>query len=130
MRKGSQKPGGQNVQNGSSVNSRIALLTAPGFWLPTPISNRFFRYNVRRFMNKAAFYDLDGTLLSCNLVSMHAYYARNDRSPVKSVYQFLKVLLSVPSAFRTRSLFAVAVQHCFLPGVPGNASRSADRAGG
>ena len=31
-------------------------------------------------MNKAAFYDLDGTLLSCNLVTMHAYYARNDRS--------------------------------------------------
>src|SRR5687768_8915512 len=50
-------------------------------------------------MNKAAFYDLDGTLLSCNLVTMYAYYARNDRSPVKSVYQFLKVLLSVPVLF-------------------------------
>src|ERR1051326_3033510 len=62
-------------------------------------------------MNKAAFYDLDGTLLSCNLVSMHAYYARNDRSPVKSVYQFLKVLLSVPLLFGldlySRSLFNV-----------------------
>jgi len=51
------------------------------------------------FMNKAAFYDLDGTLLSCNLVTMYAYYARNDRSPVKSVYQFMKVLLSVPVLF-------------------------------
>ncbi len=50
-------------------------------------------------MNKAAFYDLDGTLLNCNLVSMHAYYARNDRSPFKSVYQFIKVLLSVPLLF-------------------------------
>jgi HAD superfamily hydrolase (TIGR01490 family) len=62
-------------------------------------------------MNKAAFYDLDGTLLSGNLVSMHAYYARNDRSPVKSVYQFLKVLLSVPLLFGldlySRSLFNV-----------------------
>jgi HAD superfamily hydrolase (TIGR01490 family) len=50
-------------------------------------------------MNKAAFYDLDGTLLDCNLVSTHAYYARNDRSLVKSVYQFSKVLLSVPLMF-------------------------------
>src|SRR4029079_17114966 len=50
-------------------------------------------------MNKAAFYDLDGTLLSCNLVTMHAYYARNDRSILKSGYQFTKVLLSVPLYF-------------------------------
>jgi HAD superfamily hydrolase (TIGR01490 family) len=60
-------------------------------------------------MNKAAFYDLDGTLLSCNLVSMHAYYARNDRSLVRSAYQFTKVVLSVPVYFGTdlwsRSLF-------------------------
>ena len=62
-------------------------------------------------MNKAAFYDLDGTLLSCNLVTMHAYYARNDRSLVKSVYQLTKVLLSVPLLFGldlySRSLFNV-----------------------
>ena len=62
-------------------------------------------------MNKAAFYDLDGTLLSCNLVTMHAYYARNDRSLVKSVYQFTKVLLSVPLLFGldlySRSLFNI-----------------------
>jgi HAD superfamily hydrolase (TIGR01490 family) len=50
-------------------------------------------------MNKAAFYDLDGTLLSCNLITMHAYYARNDRSILKSTYQFTKVLLSVPLYF-------------------------------
>jgi HAD superfamily hydrolase (TIGR01490 family) len=50
-------------------------------------------------MNKAAFYDLDGTLLSCNLVTMHAYYARNDRSILRSAYQFVKVLLSVPLLF-------------------------------
>src|SRR5262245_30508259 len=47
-------------------------------------------------MNKAAFYDLDGTLLSCNLVSMQAYYARNDRSILKSAYQFAKVVVRVP----------------------------------
>src|SRR5215475_1999467 len=68
-----------------------------------------FSYNVCRFMYKAAFYDLDGTLLSCNLVTMHAYYARNDRSLLKSVYQFTKVLLSVPVLFGldlySRSLF-------------------------
>ncbi len=64
-----------------------------------------------RSMNKAAFYDLDGTLLSCNLVTMHAYYARNDRSLVKSVYQLTKVVLSVPLLFGldlySRSLFNV-----------------------
>ena len=62
-------------------------------------------------MNKTAFYDLDGTLLDCNLVSTHAYYARNDRSPLKSVYRFIKVLLSVPFLFGlslySRSLFNV-----------------------
>jgi len=62
-------------------------------------------------MNKAAFYDLDGTLLSCNLVTMHAYYARNDRSLVRSMYQFTKVLLNVPLLFGldlySRSLFNV-----------------------
>jgi HAD superfamily hydrolase (TIGR01490 family) len=50
-------------------------------------------------MNKAAFYDLDGTLLACNLVTMHAYYARNDRSILRSVYQITKVVLSVPLYF-------------------------------
>lgn len=50
-------------------------------------------------MNKAAFYDLDGTLLSANLVNMYGYYARNDRNIVKSVYQLGKVLLSVPLLF-------------------------------
>jgi len=62
-------------------------------------------------MNKAAFYDLDGTLLSCNLVTMHAYYARNDRSLIKSAYQLTKVLLSVPLFFGldlySRSLFNI-----------------------
>jgi HAD superfamily hydrolase (TIGR01490 family) len=62
-------------------------------------------------MKKAAFYDLDGTLLSCNLVTMHAYYARNDRSLLKSVYQLSKVILSVPLLFGldlySRSLFNV-----------------------
>src|SRR5262245_42524164 len=59
-------------------------------------------------MNKAAFYDLDGTLLSCNLVTTHAYYARNDRSPFKSVYQLSKVILSVPFLF-TMDLYSRSV---------------------
>jgi HAD superfamily hydrolase (TIGR01490 family) len=50
-------------------------------------------------MNKAAFYDLDGTLLACNLVLTHAYYARNDRSLLRSGYQLAKVMLSVPVLF-------------------------------
>jgi HAD superfamily hydrolase (TIGR01490 family) len=47
-------------------------------------------------MNKAAFYDLDGTLLSCDLVMEHAYYARNDRSLVRSAYQLSKAAMKVP----------------------------------
>ena len=62
-------------------------------------------------MNKAAFYDLDGTLLSCNLVTTHAYYARNERNMLKGAYQFAKVLFSVPGLFITdlysRSFFNV-----------------------
>lgn len=48
---------------------------------------------------KAAFYDLDGTLLSCNLVSAYAYYTRNDRSILKSLLLFGRVLLAVPLLF-------------------------------
>jgi HAD superfamily hydrolase (TIGR01490 family) len=62
-------------------------------------------------IKKAAFYDLDGTLLSCNLVTTYAYYARNDRSIFKSLYQITKVGLSVPLLFGldlySRSLFNV-----------------------
>lgn len=47
-------------------------------------------------MNKAAFYDLDGTLLHCDLVREHAYYARNDRSLVRSAYQLSRAVLRVP----------------------------------
>jgi len=61
--------------------------------------------------NKAAFYDLDGTLLSCNLVTTYAYYARNDRSIFKSLYRITKVALSVPWLFGldlySRTLFNV-----------------------
>ncbi len=68
-------------------------------------------YNVRLVKQKAAFYDLDGTLLSCNLVTTYAYYARNDRSIVKSLYQISKIALSVPLLFGldlySRTLFNV-----------------------
>ncbi len=47
-------------------------------------------------LQKAAFYDLDGTLLTCNLVTTYAYYARNDRSIFKSAYLLTKVILSAP----------------------------------
>jgi HAD superfamily hydrolase (TIGR01490 family) len=49
--------------------------------------------------------------LSCNLVTTYAYYARNDRSILKSAYQFAKVLLNVPVFFGldlySRTLFNV-----------------------
>ena len=45
---------------------------------------------------KAAFIDLDGTLVRSTLVHAYAYYARNHRSIFKSLYKFTKVLASVP----------------------------------
>src|SRR5688572_22085699 len=72
-------------------------------------------------MNKAAFYDLDGTLLSCNLVHTHAYYARNERSLREGAYRFAKVLANVPiyfglnlysrAAFNRRSFLAYQGMH-------------------
>lgn len=46
--------------------------------------------------HRAAFYDLDGTLLTCNLVTTYAYYARNDRSLGEAFYRLTKALLNVP----------------------------------
>jgi HAD superfamily hydrolase (TIGR01490 family) len=63
--------------------------------------------------NKAAFYDLDGTLLSCNLVRTCAYYTRNDRSIFKSINQFVKVLLSVP-LFLGRDLYSRTLFNMFF----------------
>ena len=45
---------------------------------------------------KAAFFDLDGTLVHSTLVHTYAYYARNHRSILKSLYKFAKVVASVP----------------------------------
>jgi len=46
--------------------------------------------------SKAAFVDLDGTLVNSTLVHTYAYYARNHRSILKSLYKFTKVVASVP----------------------------------
>ena len=62
---------------------------------------------------KAAFYDLDGTLLSCNLVTTYGYYARNDRSILKSLYQFAKLLVSVP-VFLGLDLYSRTVFNIFF----------------
>ena len=62
---------------------------------------------------KAAFYDLDGTLLSCNLVTTYGYYARNDRSILKSLYQFAKLLVGVP-VFLGLDLYSRTVFNVFF----------------
>ncbi|MBI4454693.1 MAG: HAD-IB family hydrolase [Acidobacteria bacterium] len=62
---------------------------------------------------KAAFYDLDGTLLSCNLVTTYAYYARNDRSIFHSIYRLTKVLLNVP-AFLALDLYSRTLFNLFF----------------
>lgn len=47
-------------------------------------------------MTAAAFYDLDGTLVSTNLVHTFAFYARNDQGILKSVGRTAATLLGVP----------------------------------
>ena len=47
-------------------------------------------------MAGAAFYDLDGTLVSTNLVHVFAYYARNDQGILKSVGRSLATLAGLP----------------------------------
>lgn len=45
---------------------------------------------------KAAFIDLDGTLVHSTLVHVYAYYARNHRSILRSLYKSTKVVASLP----------------------------------
>ncbi len=56
-----------------------------------------------------AFYDLDGTLVSSNVVLRYAYYAKNLPSKTEAILKFSKLLLSVPVLmgldFYSRRLF-------------------------
>lgn len=50
-------------------------------------------------MNEAAriaFYDFDGTLVSGNIVTRYAFYARNQPSRARAVLKYSKLLLSIP----------------------------------
>ncbi|MBI3697801.1 MAG: HAD-IB family hydrolase [Acidobacteria bacterium] len=47
-------------------------------------------------MIRTAFYDLDGTLLSGNIVTRYAFFARNHPSRVKAALKYTKLVLSVP----------------------------------
>lgn len=47
-------------------------------------------------MAGAAFYDLDGTLISTNLVHIFAYYARNDQGILKSLRRSAATALGIP----------------------------------
>ena len=47
-------------------------------------------------MAAAAFYDLDGTLVSTNLVHTFAFYARNDQGILKSVRRTLGTVAGIP----------------------------------
>ena len=47
-------------------------------------------------MAGAAFYDLDGTLISTNLVHIFAYYARNDQGILKSMRRSAATVLGIP----------------------------------
>ncbi len=56
-----------------------------------------------------AFYDLDGTLVSSNIVVRYAYYARKLPSRLRAVWKYSKLVLSVPFLigldFYSRRLF-------------------------
>lgn len=45
---------------------------------------------------RTAFYDLDGTLVSCNVVTRYAFFARNHPSRATAFLKYTKLLLSVP----------------------------------
>ncbi|HYM11887.1 MAG TPA: HAD-IB family hydrolase [Bryobacterales bacterium] len=45
---------------------------------------------------RVAFYDLDGTLISGNVVTRYAYFARHHPSSAKAAFKTAKLLLSVP----------------------------------
>lgn len=56
-----------------------------------------------------AFYDLDGTLISGNVVTRYAFVARNLPSPARAAFKYAKLLLSLPVLiaidFYSRRLF-------------------------
>ncbi|HZS52604.1 MAG TPA: HAD-IB family hydrolase [Bryobacterales bacterium] len=45
---------------------------------------------------RAAFYDLDGTLIAGNVVTRYVYYVRNHPSRLRAVLEYAKLLLSAP----------------------------------
>ncbi len=47
-------------------------------------------------MNRMAFYDLDGTLVSSNIVTRYAFLAKNHPSRARAILKYTKLLLSVP----------------------------------
>ncbi len=47
-------------------------------------------------MTRAAFYDLDGTLVSCNVVTRYAFFARNHPSAPMALLKYVKLVLMVP----------------------------------
>jgi len=58
---------------------------------------------------RAAFYDLDGTLISGNVVTRYAFFARHDPSLARAAWKCSKLLLSLPFLigldFYSRRLF-------------------------
>lgn len=47
-------------------------------------------------MTRVAFYDLDGTLVSSNVVTRYAFFARKHPSTPRAIFKYTKLLLSVP----------------------------------
>ncbi len=45
---------------------------------------------------RAAFYDLDGTLISGNVVTRYAFFARHDPSTARAVWKSAKLIVSIP----------------------------------
>ncbi len=64
--------------------------------------------------NQIAFYDLDGTLISSNVVTQYAFFVRKHPSRVTATLKYAKLLLSVPALIAIDAYSRKTFNHVFF----------------
>ena len=72
-----------------------------------------------RKSGRVAFYDFDGTLVSGNVVTRYAWFAKRHPDRVRAGWRYAKALLGVPLWLGPRRRVAAHVQRCLFPTVSG-----------